>query len=35
LRRIFAKLGVGTRAEMIARVIGGGLLDGSAGAPDE
>src|SRR5215204_847154 len=35
LRRIFAKLGVGTRAEMIARVIGGGLLDGSAGAPDK
>jgi DNA-binding CsgD family transcriptional regulator len=35
LRRIFAKLGVGTRAEMIARVIGDGLLDGSAGAPDE
>jgi DNA-binding CsgD family transcriptional regulator len=35
LRRIFAKLGVGTRAEMIARVIGGGLLDGSAGAPNE
>ena len=35
LRRVFAKLGVGTRAEMIARVIGDGLLDGSAGAPDE
>jgi DNA-binding CsgD family transcriptional regulator len=35
LRRVFAKLGVGTRAEMIARVIGGGLLDGSAGAPNE
>jgi DNA-binding CsgD family transcriptional regulator len=35
LRRIFAKLGVGTRAEMIARVIGDGLLDGSAAAPDE
>jgi DNA-binding CsgD family transcriptional regulator len=35
LRRVFAKLGVGTRAEMIARVIGDGLLDGSAGAPNE
>lgn len=35
LRRVFAKLGVGTRAEMIARVIGDGLLDGSAGAPEE
>ena len=35
LRRVFAKLGVGTRAEMIARVIGDGLLDGSAGASKE
>lgn len=35
LRRVVAKLGVGTRAEMIARVIGDGLLDGGAGAPDE
>src|SRR5829696_6367896 len=35
LRRIFAKLGVGTRAEMIARVIGDGLLDGSASTSDE
>jgi len=35
LSRIFAKLGVSTRAEMIARVIGSGLLDGSAGAADE
>jgi DNA-binding CsgD family transcriptional regulator len=35
LRRVFAKLGVGTRAEMIARVLGDGLLDGSASAPDE
>jgi DNA-binding CsgD family transcriptional regulator len=35
LRRVFAKLGVGTRAEMIARVIGDGLLDGSAGISDE
>jgi DNA-binding CsgD family transcriptional regulator len=35
LRRIFAKLGVGTRAEMIARVLGDGLLDRNAGAPDE
>ena len=35
LRRVFAKLGVGTRAEMIARVLGDGLLDGSAGAPQE
>jgi DNA-binding CsgD family transcriptional regulator len=35
LRRIFAKLGVGTRAEMIARVLGDGLLDGNAGATHE
>jgi DNA-binding CsgD family transcriptional regulator len=35
LRRVFAKLGVGTRAEMIARVIGDGLLDGSADAAEE
>jgi DNA-binding CsgD family transcriptional regulator len=35
LRRVFAKLGVGTRAEMIARVIGDGLLDGSAGTSEE
>lgn len=35
LRRVFAKLGVGTRAEMIARVIGDGLLDGNPGASDE
>jgi DNA-binding CsgD family transcriptional regulator len=35
MRRVFAKLGVGTRAEMIARVLGDGLLDGSPGAPEE
>jgi DNA-binding CsgD family transcriptional regulator len=35
LRRVFAKLGVSTRAEMIARVIGDGLLDGSANAAEE
>ena len=35
LRRVFAKLGVGTRAEMVARVIGDGLLDGSAGETEE
>jgi hypothetical protein len=35
LRRVVAKLGVGTRAEMIARVIGDGLLDGGAGATAE
>ena len=35
LRRVFAKLGVGTRAEMIARVIGDGLLDGRADVAEE
>ena len=35
LRRVFAKLGVGTRAEMIARVIGDGLLDSRADAAEE
>ena len=35
LRRVFAKLGVGTRAEMIARVLEDGLLDSNAGAPQE
>lgn len=31
LRRVFAKLGVGMRAEMVARTLEDGLLDGQAG----